>query len=81
MPSSRLSNLRALREARDSTVAVHTKGMDHATRPDKLLHIPLSEREAVSLLGRVKPTADMPRQGAHPTKAKRKQESRAKRAK
>ena len=45
--------------------------MAHATHPDKLIHIPLSEREAVSLLGRVKPTADMPRQGAHPMKAKK----------
>ena len=41
------------------------------------IHIPLSEARAVALLGRVKPTADMPRPGAHPTKAKRK--ARAKR--
>jgi hypothetical protein len=36
------------------------------------LRIPLSEGEAVALLGRVKPTADMPRPGANPTKAKQK---------
>jgi hypothetical protein len=33
-------------------------------RPGDKIHIPLSEREAVRLLGKVKPTADMPRQGA-----------------
>jgi len=33
------------------------------------IHIPLREAEAVALLGRVKPTADMPRPGANPTKA------------
>jgi hypothetical protein len=33
------------------------------------IHIPLSEGEAVALLGRVKPTKDMPRQGAHAMKA------------
>jgi hypothetical protein len=36
------------------------------------LRIPLSESEAVALLGRVKPTASMPRQGAHPAKAVKK---------
>ena len=30
----------------------------------KPIRIPLSEREAVRLLGKVKPTADMPRPGA-----------------
>ena len=55
----------------DTHESVHTEDMAHATHPDKLIHIPLSEREAVSLLGRVKPTADMPRQGAHPMKAKK----------
>src|SRR5258708_5567085 len=34
------------------------------------IHIPLSEDRAVALLGRVKPTADMPRPGTHPAKAK-----------
>lgn len=33
------------------------------------IRIPLPEDEAITLLGRVKPTAEMPRQGAHPTKA------------
>jgi hypothetical protein len=45
------------------------------------IRIPLSEEEAVTLLGRVKPTADMPRQGAHPTKANPKKKVRAKRVK
>jgi hypothetical protein len=35
------------------------------------IRIPLTEREAVTLLGRVKPTADMPRPGASPKKAKK----------
>lgn len=38
-------------------------------KPGGPISIPLSENEAVQLLGRVKPTAEMPRQGAHPTKA------------
>jgi hypothetical protein len=33
--------------------------------------IPLEEREALRLLLKVKPTAEMPRPGANPTKAKR----------
>jgi hypothetical protein len=32
--------------------------------PGDKIHIPLSEREAVRLLGKVKPTKDMPRPGA-----------------
>jgi len=36
------------------------------------IHIPLSEDRAVALLGRVKPTVDMPRPGTHPTKRKAK---------
>jgi hypothetical protein len=43
------------------------------------IRIPLSEGEAVTLLGRVKPTADMPRPGAAKIKAKKK--ASAKRAK
>lgn len=39
-------------------------------KPGDTIHIPLREAEAVALLGRVKPTADMPRPGANPTKAK-----------
>jgi len=40
-------------------------------KPGNRVHIPLSEGEAVTLLGRVKPSADMPRQGAHPTGRKK----------
>ncbi len=36
------------------------------------IRIALPEKTALSLLLQVKPTADMPRQGAHPAKAKRK---------
>ena len=45
-------------------------------RKGDAIHIPLSEREAVRLLMQVKPTADMPRQGARKPKKK----ARAKRA-
>lgn len=48
-------------------------------KPGDTIHIPLTEDRAVALLGRVKPTADMPRPGAHPTKAKRKQRASRKR--
>jgi len=34
------------------------------------IRIPLPENEALRLLGKVKPTADMPRPGAQATKAK-----------
>ena len=33
-------------------------------KPGDSIHIPLLEGEAVALLGRVKPTAEMPRPGA-----------------
>ena len=36
------------------------------------IRIPLPEKQALSLLLKVKPTADMPRQGAHPSKRKKK---------
>jgi hypothetical protein len=39
-------------------------------RPGNAVHIPLSTDKAIGLLLRVKPTADMPRPGAHPTKSK-----------
>jgi hypothetical protein len=45
----------------------NTKGVPH---PGNKIHIPLSEREAVRLLGKVKPTADMPRPGASAKKKK-----------
>jgi len=41
-------------------------------KPGNNIHIPLKEAEAVALIGRVKPTAEMPRQGAHPTKPQKK---------
>jgi hypothetical protein len=45
------------------------------------IRIPLSEGDAVALLGRVKPTPEMPRQGAHVSKATPKKKARTKRAK
>jgi hypothetical protein len=49
------------------------KGDDNrdVPHPGNKIHIPLPEREAVRLLGKVKPTADMPRPGAA-KKAKKK---------
>jgi hypothetical protein len=40
-------------------------------RTGNTIHIPLPEREALRLLMKVKPTADMPRPGAQATKAKK----------
>jgi hypothetical protein len=40
-------------------------------KPDNKLRIPLPEKEALSLLLKVKPTAEMPRQGGHPSKGKK----------
>ena len=49
------------------------KGHTHyMPRPGDKIHIPLPEREAVRLLGKVKPTADMPRPGASKSKAYKK---------
>jgi hypothetical protein len=50
--------------------------------PGNKIHIPLSEREAVRLLGKVKPTADMPRPGASnkPIAKKAKKKTARKRA-
>lgn len=42
------------------------------------IRIPLPEREALRLLGKVKPTADMPRPGAQATKAKPKRKGKRK---
>ena len=50
---------------------------ERVPHPGNKIHIPLSEREAVRLLGKVKPTADMPRPGA----SKPKKKTRAKRTK
>jgi len=44
----------------------NNRGVPH---PGNKIHIPLSEREAVRLLGKVKPTADMPRPGASKVKS------------
>jgi hypothetical protein len=40
-------------------------------KPGNKIRIPLPENEALSLLLKVKPTPDMPRQGAHPAKLKK----------
>ena len=50
--------------------------MSRVPRPGNNVHIPLPEAEALRLLLRVKPTADMPRPGANPMKAKRKRTKR-----
>jgi hypothetical protein len=42
------------------------------------IHIPLDTDTAISLLLRVKPTADMPRPGASPTGPKRKRAKKRK---
>jgi hypothetical protein len=39
--------------------------------PEIVPHIPIPEDQALAALLRVKPTADMPRPGAHPMKAKK----------
>jgi hypothetical protein len=44
--------------------------------PGHKIRIPLPEKEALSLLLKVKPTADMPRQGAHPSKPKKDKRNR-----
>jgi len=41
-------------------------------KPSTTIYIPLKEREALTGLLAVKPTADMPRPGANPTGKKRK---------
>lgn len=46
--------------------------MKSVPRTGDNIHIPLDPKDAISLLMQVKPTADMPRQGAaHPAKKKR----------
>jgi hypothetical protein len=40
--------------------------------PGDKIRIPLFENEALRLFGKVKPTKDMPRPGANPTKPKKK---------
>jgi len=52
--------------------------MSRVPRTADNIHIPLKTNEAISLLLRVKPTADMPRPGANPTKAKKKRAKKAK---
>jgi len=52
--------------------------MKRVPRPGDNVHIPLYEREALRLLLKVKPTAEMPRSGTKATKAKRKPTKKAK---
>ena len=40
-------------------------------KPGNKIHIPLPEKEALSLLLKVKPTAEMPRHGTNPAKPKK----------
>ena len=54
-------------------VKIHCSDM---ARQGDTIHIPLSEARSVALLGKVKPTEDMPRPGAHATKAKRKKRAK-----
>jgi len=48
-------------------------------KPGNKIHIPLPEKEALSLLLKVKPTADMPRPGAQESKPKKAAKRKAKR--
>ncbi len=47
-------------------------------RPGDTVHIPLKEEDAIRAFFKVKPTADMPRTGANPMKAKKKRAKKAK---
>jgi hypothetical protein len=47
-------------------------------RPGNTLHIPLSEKEALSGLLKVKPTEDMPRPGANPIERKKRKGTKRK---
>jgi hypothetical protein len=51
---------------------------DHMARPGDTIHIPLKTEDAILAFMKVKPTADMPRPGANPMKAKRKRAKSAK---
>jgi hypothetical protein len=44
-------------------------------RPGDTIHIPLKESEALAALLKVKPTPDMPRPGANPTRKKPKKKA------
>jgi hypothetical protein len=46
----------------------HTEGVP---RPGNKIHIPLDEKTAIKAFFKVKPTKDMPRPGANPTKPKK----------
>ncbi|MBI2820103.1 MAG: hypothetical protein HYX73_09005 [Acidobacteria bacterium] len=50
-------------------------------RPGDKIHIPAPTDKAIATLLMVKPTSDMPRQGAHPFKAKKASKPRSKRSK
>jgi hypothetical protein len=45
-------------------------------KPGNEIRIPLPEKEAVDLLLKVRPTAEMPRPGAQPSKPKRSKKSK-----
>jgi hypothetical protein len=47
-------------------------------RPGDNIHIPLAESEALGLMFQVKPTADMPRPGAHATGPKKRRAKKVK---
>ena len=57
-----------------------SRNTEGVPRPGNNVHIPLPFKEAVQLFGKVKPTAEMPRQGAKPTKAKKQVKKKARRA-
>jgi hypothetical protein len=54
-----------------SVLLLHDDVKATMPHPGNKIHIPLSEREAVRLLGKVKPTAEMPRPGAQAKKPKK----------
>jgi hypothetical protein len=52
--------------------------MSKMSRTADNIHIPLKEEDAILAFTKVKPTADMPRLGANPMKAKRKRAKKEK---
>lgn len=53
-----------------------TRDTEGVARPGNKIRIPLKENEALEALLQVKPTKDMPRPGANPSKPKRKRASK-----
>jgi hypothetical protein len=72
---------RSYREAPASRRAFRLRSIVAMAKQGNNVHIPLPEKEALRLLFKVKPTEDMPRPGANPTKANPKGKVRTKRAK